>query len=169
MRNGNELSMNSMITTFIVLILPMRNGNRLLACQIDFTEEIVLILPMRNGNILELLWFVPNTAFLSYLWGMETLYNVNEVKIKVMKFLSYLWGMETVEKGRIYFYKLPGFLSYLWGMETFGLDCLLVWNLRVLILPMRNGNLHHLTRVVSRLQGSYPTYEEWKPRLKLHT
>ena len=32
----------------------------------------------------------------------------------------------------------------------------------VLILPMRNGNLKLYTKTFSSLDGSYPTYEEWK-------
>ena len=33
---------------------------------------------------------------------------------------------------------------------------------RVLILPMRNGNLKHLSFMKVNVNGSYPTYEEWK-------
>ena len=59
--------------------------------------------------------------FLSYLWGMETANTLNTIH-ESNPFLSYLWGMETdneIRRG------IPPFFS-------------------VLILPMRNGNLHGL-------------------------
>jgi len=32
----------------------------------------------------------------------------------------------------------------------------------VLILPMRNGNYLEIVPQLEQMQGSYPTYEEWK-------
>ena len=77
------------------------------------------------------------------------------------------------------------FLSYLWGMETLLLSTPRLLSLRVLILPMRNGNysgyfdgkniffvflsylwgmetLREITLPFLCLLCSYPTYEEWK-------
>ncbi len=42
---------------FIVLILPMRNGNKILSFM-QYSREIVLILPMRNGNLLFLSFYI---------------------------------------------------------------------------------------------------------------
>ncbi len=80
-------------------------------------------------------------------------------------FLSYLWGMETMKSLRVYKTE-SAFLSYLWGMET-----ILSFNLCVsyvsfvLILPMRNGNNIFLFQILILDSCSYPTYEEWKPRI----
>ncbi len=50
MRNGNVPKVVDGTKTYsIVLILPMRNGNRL-AVDVDKKRNVVLILPMRNGN-----------------------------------------------------------------------------------------------------------------------
>ena len=99
----------------------------------------VLILPMRNGNtIIALLHLSPTFLFLSYLWGMETILRKTTFVISI-PFLSYLWGMETNRKRLLerYFVK-------------------------VLILPMRNGNLLQLLPQPRERNCSYPTYEEWK-------
>jgi len=59
---------------------------------------LVLILPMRNGNIFIFSLSSVNTyTFLSYLWGMETLISI-KLPCIYTKFLSYLWGMETLKK-----------------------------------------------------------------------
>jgi len=146
---------------------------------------LVLILPMRNGNSFfsnSLLIFL--FLFLSYLWGMETLPFYQTISMsylssyptyeewklfcsKVSKFLflrsyptyeewkhcntenslwkfgmflSYLWGMETPESISING-SPSSFLSYLWGMETMRFIDDLLFFIIVLILPMRNGNV----------------------------
>ena len=111
---------------------------------------------------------MPFVAFLSYLWGMETLGNFFQLSWSCsFQFLSYLWGMETtllllllllflfvrsyptyeewkqlIIKRKIYNVKM--FLSYLWGMET---------------------NFSYSKLSSSIIFRSYPTYEEWKHAL----
>ena len=55
----------------VVLILPMRNGNYNLFLLFPLLL-LVLILPMRNGNSFPTGPYSRPRAFLSYLWGMET-------------------------------------------------------------------------------------------------
>jgi len=59
------------------------------------------------------------------------------------------------------------FLPYLWGMETF--QPLISTSLisSVLTVPMRNGNDKILRETQVLSNGSYRTYEEWKPLLWL--
>mgnify|MGYP006874529897 CR=1 FL=1 len=85
------------------------------------------------------------TGFLSYLWGMETIFNF--FFCNSFKYRSY----PTYEEWKPNF-SSPSFviisvlfLSYLWGMET------------------TYGIFLHLTLA----QGSYPTYEEWKHLSKI--
>ena len=173
---------------------------------------IVLILPMRNGNLADLrsLNMDVKASFLSYLWGMETrtlsdtwmkkklsvlilpMRNGNTPLIMFINswfvFLSYLWGMETCFVTTVYLFLL--FLSYLWGMETHQIiSSFALHQDSVLILPMRNGNQIllrclelKLFQFLSYLWGmetspfpwvlenwwirSYPTYEEWKQNYK---
>jgi len=151
--------------SFIVLILPMRNGNTVYLNHIEYIQ-IVLILPMRNGNGGFDMGLNIDFEFLSYLWGMETFF-INSSSFAGMTFLSYLWGMETTqEELEKELFNL--FLSYLWGMETTKNSVLLwfvffcsyptyeEWKLtwfrmgiptekEVLILPMRNGNMFRKT------------------------
>jgi len=94
MRNGNFNRYGNGGYTISVLILPMRNGNLIsMLGIISFTS--VLILPMRNGNCSNNLIIFLIFMFLSYLWGMETLF-VSMKSTFIFLFLSYLWGMETV-------------------------------------------------------------------------
>ena len=63
-------------TYYRVLILPMRNGNFFIILNY-FQLMFVLILPMRNGNIYILHHSrIHPYQFLSYLWGMETIYSI---------------------------------------------------------------------------------------------
>ena len=52
MRNGNSISSPTLICVPKVLILPMRNGNNISFVPTDLPLN-VLILPMRNGNYKE--------------------------------------------------------------------------------------------------------------------
>jgi len=98
----------------------------------------VLTVPMRNGNIFAFQIYKFVNRFLPYLWGMETLGMYKTTSMQ-LGFLPYLWGMETRFRCSIpEFYN--GFLPYLWGMETWFLVCLLLLQLWVLTVPMRNGN-----------------------------
>ena len=118
---------------------------------------------MRNGNSASSLYLLPECAFLSYLWGMETQYSYYHVLF--VHFRSYPTYEEwkhsssdlfspmsssssypTYEEWKlcqtgILFQPIPLFLSYLWGMET------------ILQLPYPTYSNNH---------RSYPTYEEWK-------
>jgi len=124
----------------------------------------VLILPMRNGN--KLFTIVPeliiNGSYPTYEeWKPSSKNTANSSS--VAPFLSYLWGMETRLVQWIWNDYYKRFLSYLWGMETTEnilLEC--QNNHYVLILPMRNGNkgLRDICTLI--VTGSYPTYEEWK-------
>ena len=103
MRNGNLEKLNIHQHYFHVLILPMRNGNSHLSAYWHWQtsrsyptyEEwkpwfgkcsrsggfCVLILPMRNGNFSNFpRSSTSKTLFLSYLWGMETLINIANVR-----------------------------------------------------------------------------------------
>jgi len=147
-----------------------------------------------------------NGKFLPYLWGMETKearFHVSMYKSSyrtyeewkhfeyglnpklVHKFLPYLWGMETppllcTDKGN------APFLPYLWGMETPVLVGGNTFFIKVLTVPMRNGNwpgkqvVLPLRSFLPYLWGmetvfcvlctpcplyrSYRTYEEWKQK-----
>ena len=99
----------------------------------------VLTVPMRNGNQIWLTWVKIWIMFLPYLWGMET-YG-KQCKNLRRRYGSY----RTYEE-----WKLPGverklkittkFLPYLWGMETHIETWHSWWYVRVLTVPMRNGN-----------------------------
>ena len=120
---------------------------------------------MRNGNNdVKQVENENKIGFLSYLWGMETqfpscaarwiragsyptyeewkLFQYHSFSSTSSWFLSYLWGMET-SFPCISVKHLSRFLSYLWGMETWMSD--------------KNLDLSCI--------GSYPTYEEWKPKV----
>ena len=134
-------------------------------CQhISLLTVHVLILPMRNGNIMKQwlsLWYL---TFLSYLWGMETRFRKCDwATYETARFLSYLWGMETSQTflGAVHQkpcsyptyeeWKLSLILLMLercdssyptyeeWKLFVIGTRALFLP--RVLILPMRNGNL----------------------------
>ena len=116
MRNGNFVILVTRVRFYLVLILPMRNGN----CNLSYWRKddfAVLILPLRNGNPFSQRIFITPSAFLSYLWGMETLFIKHRIEF-LPKFLSYLWGMETRIALEEVLLAGLGFLSYLWGMET---------------------------------------------------
>jgi len=119
MRNGNSVKSSLFMSGTKVLILPMRNGNWVFH-GIRWNSKEVLILPMRNGNFFVLYVVVLAFWFLSYLWGMETIFICPQVGASACLFLSYLWGMETM------------------ALYDF---------------------------VTSSISRSYPTYEEWKPKL----
>ena len=79
-----------------------------------------------------------NFEFLSYLWGMETCYNVI-LFLELIWFLSYLWGMETNSS---LFSSIKDIRSYPTYEEWKQCSNGVRWPfLIVLILPMRNGNL----------------------------
>ena len=102
---------------YLVLILPMRNGNFLLLTKPSNTI-CVLILPMRNGNDGEKLIFAMNGK----------------------QFLSYLWGMETIDNRQIYArWTIVLILPMRNGNFTASYASL-KYSSKVLILPMRNGN-----------------------------
>ena len=104
------------------------------------------------------------TGFLSYLWGMETIFNF--FFCNSFKYRSY----PTYEEWKPNF-SSPSFviisvlfLSYLWGMETtYGI---------FLHLTLAQGSYptyeewkqNKYYSVAKEIDGSYPTYEEWKQR-----
>jgi len=122
----------------------------------------VLTVPMRNGNLVtpSPLPAVSDRSYRTYEeWKLPYFYLSSP---QWLLFLPYLWGMET----RTWAFHIIGkrqFLPYLWGMETRydSIVCLLYfssyrtyeewkqgwqylhtwWTLRVLTVPMRNGNL----------------------------
>ena len=63
---------HDILVPFLVLTVPMRNGNDFLIC----------LLP-------KACWFLP------YLWGMETFFFRFSSLVLIASFLPYLWGMET--------------------------------------------------------------------------
>jgi len=78
--------------------------------------------------------------------------------------------METQECNIWQYFTTEEFLSYLWGMETISVAPHFQKSFFVLILPMRNGNIHFDTMLLFLLfLRSYPTYEEWKPSESVDT
>jgi len=171
-----------------VLILPMRNGNcnhgrdyiKSIFCSYPTYEEWkpIHLLPIFVYLILcsyptyeewkhtkkSFQEPIRPASFLSYLWGMETVYlgqipifvsnvlilpmrNGNRVLIQTMNG-NWLSSYPTYEEWKRFNLidnldeSLKEFLSYLWGMET-------------LLSPFSSPFL---------ISCSYPTYEEWKPR-----
>ena len=147
-----------------VLILPMRNGNNIIFSPSGLTIVMVLILPMRNGNYKSIIIpdFSYGAMFLSYLWGMET-------------------DRPSIKKNKEEECSYPTYEEW----KPLSVCFIILCNLSVLILPMRNGNSHPFLldiptprRFLSYLWGmetskcrpysyrthrsSYPTYEEWK-------
>ena len=118
--------------TLPVFSVPMRNWTD--AGVAYFTVSLaVFSVPMRNWNGDDD-GQQPTTAFLVYLWGIETI--SHEISVKAgTKVLAYLWGIEThnqavcIAKGsnegeelklnpkRRGFFNAK-FLAYLWGIET---------------------------------------------------
>ena len=116
---------------------------------------------MRNGNSSgSPIVFTTFVEFLPYLWGMETVKELQKRGVVHFQFLPYLWGMETQKETytqasshssyRTYEEWKPTtvtpmmiaateFLPYLWGMETL-----------------------FVHRCKRRCYSSYRTYEEWK-------
>ena len=140
----------------------MRNGNfDLLLSNGD--EYNVLILPMRNGNKVESethqsLSFMS----LSYLWGMETWrrfksygawYLVLILPMRNGNQIYRLWRL------LIFFDSL----SYLWGLETH----LGILNVKKRIICPYPTYEEWKREIITFLSSSYirpyPTYEEWKP------
>ena len=110
------LSFRIFSLNFLVLILPMRNGNEYIKITF-FSHSNVLILPMRNGNYL--LW----ARLHIFQWSSYPTYE--EWKPNISFAASIVARL---------------FLSYLWGMETYWAWEKRFQSLSVLILPMRNGN-----------------------------
>ena len=76
----------------------------------------VFELPMRDGNWSSGQWRCVLAAFLNFLWGMETAFNLTD-PTPPLQFLNFLWGMETLTP-RILLAPVQLFLNFLWGMET---------------------------------------------------
>ena len=108
-----------------VLILPMRNGNYQRKTLKSWSTKMVLILPMRNGNKCILFYRYPSLTFLSYLWGMETLYPVKPARSK-----RYWVLILPMRNGNIR-------MKFFWKLI-----------IQVLILPMRNGNISSFNSLV---------------------
>ena len=94
---------------------------------------------MRNGNHGIPSVLTIRTAFLPYLWGMETRCGVAYAEG------PYLCSYRTYEEWK----HSPN--------QTFAL-CVF----QVLTVPMRNGNRYNGEYIIFRRTGSYRTYEEWK-------
>jgi len=80
-------------------------------------------------------------------------------------FLPYLWGMETAFGEPQKLLTLSSYRTYEeWKQyinQRFNM------NIKVLTVPMRNGNLEALKEALPRTISSYRTYEEWKLSLLL--
>ena len=145
-----------------VCILPMRDWN--LKYWRDFLSwYFVCILPMRDwnhANILE----CPRTYgwFVSYLWGIETSFQVGNVGLVCLRlYLTYEGlkqrqfdeGSKRIKSGLYLTYEglklnwspalsasSMAFVSYLWGIETLKRGWIGLIGLIVCILPMRDWN-----------------------------
>jgi len=111
------ISYSFSISSFTVLILPMRNGNKI--------EELLYEAGMWSSyptyeewkQIISGLFYCFLKWFLSYLWGMETI-------IKCVIFTSFSFVLILpMRNGNNWLWRfalaIGVFLSYLWGMETF--------------------------------------------------
>jgi len=159
MRNGNHLYQIYFWRRNFVLILPMRNGN--IGKQwLYFRDSIVLILPMRNGNHIFANYYLHTIWFLSYLWGMETIYCQYHYIILFSSYPTY----EEWKPSNIDFLVASYSRSYPtyeeWKPESERIS--LYSSVFVLILPMRNGNNANINLSTPTKNSSYPTYEEWK-------
>ncbi len=140
MRNGNVGYRVRQQASLLVLTVPMRNGNFRLFAQLT-AEPSVLTVPMRNGN--------PRTS--PYVLSLRTVLTVpmrNGNIILISIFATWLGSSSY----RTYEEWKPAtnsgiplsvitFLPYLWGMETqFMIECDETKRVRVLTVPMRNGN-----------------------------
>jgi len=122
----------------------------------------VLTVPMRNGNSVRSCSSLYHcSAFLPYLWGMET------SQMHTVLFLDVASSYRTYEEWKRWIYNSVciglkssyrtyeewkhiwnkyhlkedyPFLPYLWGMETSGGQMAIMLDLVVLTVPMRNGN-----------------------------
>ena len=162
MRNGNHSLSLIRNWLFVVLILPMRNGNLEDEVQNTVYTALVLILPMRNGNIPRAKISNLTHEFLSYLWGMETIMTLWNIYWKRCEFLSYLWGMETSLSPIVSFFSSCSYPTYEEWKPTASPRFVKTGCVLVLILPMRNGNKTTKLNICKLKKGSYPTYEEWK-------
>ena len=122
MRNGNcGYSWCSVVTAVFQFLSYLWGMETCISYICAIRYYLVLILPMRNGNFISFTpLFISFTSFLSYLWGMETPY-LTPNNLLDQEFLSYLWGMET-SFSLLSISALLKFLSYLWGMETLRID-----------------------------------------------
>ena len=165
MRNGNAYFKVPLALSFLVLTVPMRNGN-ILASTASNNVLRVLTVPMRNGNFQNLIWS-SITYLCSYRTYEEWKLIINKIVLWLIPlFLPYLWGMETWllqeapvhtalgsyrtyeewKRGLPTWFQLSikRFLPYLWGMETVMKIYVNIVEIKVLTVPMRNGNYHFL-------------------------
>ncbi len=155
-----DLCQELCVTRFLVLTVPMRNGN------FGFSGEpggcnLVLTVPMRNGNLFIFSGAGRRDLFLPYLWGMET---PPLLLLSSPCFGSYRTYEEWKQGGKITWWE----------------------RIYVLTVPMRNGNFNKISKVTickgtflpylwgmetrpvprtvcNSFPCSYRTYEEWKP------
>jgi len=99
-----------------VFSLPMRNWNNM-GQSFRPDDAPVFSLPMRNWNPHVLDQTSRRTAFLAYLWGIETC-SFGSSGSLTSSFLAYLWGIETTSATSSAT-SATSFLAYLWGIETF--------------------------------------------------
>ena len=124
----------------LVLIVPMRNWNISATATVQVHER-VLIVPMRNWNYICLTEAQRRTVeFWSYLWGIETWYQISvypsvvQVLIVPMRNWNFSLAIQPPRSPAL-------FWSYLWGIETSGVAWINMHIFRmVLIVPMRNWN-----------------------------
>ena len=132
MRNWNSSlrTEGSLMTS--IYILPMRNWNSDEVLQ-RLTAYMIYILPMRNWNMTRSSVDQLLAVFISYLWGIETLFLqpssqcFSNIYILPMRnwniflsalptispiFISYLWGIETIMKRRRQKKRLNLYLTY---------------------------------------------------------
>ena len=124
---------------FLVLILPMRNGNYTSVNPYGVTLY-VLILPMRNGN------FNNSSISCNFFSSSYPTYEEWKLRKSISCSKKELVLILPMRNGNLHFQLLvthfcqAKFLSYLWGMET--------WDAN--------------QRAYVGGHSSYPTYEEWK-------
>jgi len=138
MRNGNIVPFNRLQMDFLVLTVPMRNGNPTEKMRLLDILESVLTVPMRNGNA--------RSEFLSALCPFVLTVPMRNGNIINVLFPTLIFP----------------FLPYLWGMETFYGKTELIWNYSS-YRTYEEWKPHSLYHTQTVKASSYRTYEEWKP------
>ena len=153
---------NKRLQGLIVLILPMRNGNK------EILKEAII--PYSNSSYPTYeewkRWRIAKASvtayqFLSYLWGMETEKSISSKHARMLcSYPTYEEWKHSLHVLLFLSIQLRSYPTYEeWKLKLIWHS---PWLKSVLILPMRNGNFEIFLESNRVNKRSYPTYEEWK-------